>query len=127
MTERSQALRRLEHQLDQLLPPELIGRVSVGNLRQGVLILFVESAGWAARLRFQVPQLLQKLSQKGRIQLEKIEIRVLPPRVAPQPPKRKAEMSEASAQALESMAKSLSDPGLADALARLSQRGRKNR
>lgn len=126
LNDRSRALDRLEHQLDQWLPAELIGRVKVGNFRNNELILFVDSSSWAARLRFVTPQLLQKLRQDGRLQPERIQVRILPQRSNPQPPPRQARMSEDSAAALEATAKCLSDPDLADAVARLSQRGRKN-
>ena len=78
LNDRSRALDRLEHQLDQWLPAELIGRVKVGNFRNNELILFVDSSSWAARLRFVTPQLLQKLRQDGRLQPERIQVRILP-------------------------------------------------
>lgn len=127
LARRSQAIGRLEQVLDPLLPAELIGRVRVGNFRDGLLILYVESAAYASILRFQVPQIKRCLLQDGRIRPERIQVRVLPGRAHLDKPTRQASMSAASAAALEGTARSLTDPDLADALARLSQRGRQTR
>lgn len=124
LTDRGQRLARFERFLNEQLPPELIGRVRIGNLRDQLLILFVDSPAWAARLRFHVPQLLQQLRKHGAIRPEKIQIRVLPDRSPPPVKHHHARMSAAAAESIRITARCTEDSKLAAALERLASRGK---
>jgi hypothetical protein len=72
-------LQLLQHKLQELLPAELVGHLSVANVQQQTLVLNAESAVWATRARFQLDLL------RDRIQLIDIfkEIKDIRLRISP--------------------------------------------
>ncbi|WJW74945.1 DUF721 domain-containing protein [Thiohalobacter sp. IOR34] len=122
LTERSRRLARFDRALRERLPPDLARHCRVGNLRDNVLILYVDSSAWAARLRFHSPQLLRQLRQEGPVKPRDIQVRVMPP-AAPRPRTKAAgpRLSSDSARLLEQTAHALGDEKLAQALRRLAR------
>jgi hypothetical protein len=74
-----QALAASEWQVTvkKVLPPEVANRVSGATLKEGQLIVFTESAAWAARLRYALSELGPALIEAHR------EVRELVVRVSP--------------------------------------------
>jgi hypothetical protein len=63
--------------LDEHFPAEITGKITGIVERDGILVLFAESAAWSARLRFTVLELeSQILAAKSG--LTAVEVRVLP-------------------------------------------------
>lgn len=123
----AQRLVELERQIRACLPQELAEHCQVAGIRDGCLNLFADSPAWAARLRFQEPQIIQAWRQRGGGELRKIQVRVLPQAQPPRgPAKRKLTLTEANVQLLEQTARGIPDARLAQALRRLARRGAKN-
>jgi predicted nucleic acid-binding Zn ribbon protein len=65
--------------LEAHLPPEIAARLSGVHERDGVLVVFAESAAWSARLRFALQELEPALRQ-GHPRVTATQVRVLPRR-----------------------------------------------
>lgn len=51
----------------------------IANIRDNILVIFVESSAWAARFRFCIPTLLEKLKSEPELQgLKSVQVRVNP-------------------------------------------------
>lgn len=124
--QRGQFLHRLNRLLGSLLDDNSKLHCQVGNVRDGVLILYVDSTSWASRLRYQCPALLKQLHQrKGLATLRQIEVKVMPKQVKEEK-NRSAELSDEASSCLRACADAVSDQGLREALQRLSTRHRKS-
>lgn len=56
---RARELSSLETLVRSWLPPALAPHVRVAALREGTLVLAVDSAAWATRLRYEIPRLVE--------------------------------------------------------------------
>ena len=117
---RGKFLHRLNRLVSSLLGDDLRLHCQVGNVRDGVLILYVDSTAWASRLRYQAPVLLKQLQQrKGLEALSQVEVKVLPPREDSKVTKR-AELSKEASACLQGCADAIEDEELSNALRRLA-------
>lgn len=117
---RGRFLKRLNHLIQNLLDDDLKIHCQVGNIRDGLLILYTDSTAWASRLRYQGPALLKQLQQhKGLASLQQIEIRVQP-REEKESITRKVKLSGEASSCLQSCAEGITDSGLKQALERLA-------
>ena len=125
LLQRGQYLHRLDRLFGKLLDSETRLHCQVGNIRDGVLIIYIDSTAWATRLRYQTPALLQQLQQrKGLEGLHQIELRVLPAEkkeLIEQP----AKLSQEASSCLSACAESLEDENLSNALRRLAAHHKK--
>ena len=118
--QRGRFLLKLDHLLRSILDHESSLHCRVGNVRDGLLILYTDSAAWATRLRYQTPALLQQLqTHKGLQGLQKIELRVLPEEKKLEKNQR-VEMSSAAASCLSACADTVAGEDLRKALQRLA-------
>jgi len=112
----------LQNQLKALIPAPLDEHVTIANCRNGILTVHTDSAAWAARLRFEVPSMLEKLNDiSPDAHLQTIRIKVRPSERIPAPAIRKLSISDDTARLLRDVAESLSDPELRASLLRLSR------
>ncbi len=127
LTLRARALASFERQVLACLPEDLAANCHVAGVRDGCLRLFVDSAAWAARLRFHEPLLIKALARSGGQEIRKVQVRVSP-REQPRPlPARKLTLSAENVKVLEQTARAVEDPRLAEALRRIARRGSKRR
>ncbi|WP_264435849.1 DciA family protein [Coxiella endosymbiont of Dermacentor marginatus] len=63
--------------LNQILPPEITPHYRIMNLSQETLILQLENAAWATRMRYLVPYLLEQFAQED-LGIYRIQCRVRP-------------------------------------------------
>lgn len=70
-----QAINQLLH---TLIEPTLAEHCQVANMRDNSLILQTDSSVWAMKLRYQFPDILQKLRESGLRRLNKIECYIQP-------------------------------------------------
>lgn len=118
--QRGRFLHRLERLLDRLLDADSRLHCRVGNVRDGVLILFTDSTAWATRLRYQVPTLLNTLQQQKPLQgLQKIELRVLPEEKK-ETINQKVSLSSEAASCISACAEGIDDDRLSQALRQLA-------
>jgi len=123
---RGRQLQRLAALVRDKLGPELAAHCQMSNLRGTTLILSVGSTAWASRLRYQVPQLLQRFRTDERLSvISEIEIRVSPASSPPAaPPPRRVSMSDDAALCVQRCAESVDDQRLKSALSRLATRNK---
>lgn len=125
LLEHARQLQSLDTQLAACLDPEAAAHTRVANLNNGRLVIHTDSAAWATRLRYLVPQLLRCLHKAPSLtHLQGIDIRVSPLAQPASPVTRPAILSADNAALLDSTADTLSDPGLRSALKRLARRAR---
>ncbi|WP_407275724.1 DciA family protein [Halothiobacillus sp. DCM-1] len=117
----------------EVVPAALSQRVQVLNVREATLVLGAQDAATATQARFQAPSWLPALNTAARAQgiegVDRIEVRVTPPRPALRqarltPP---TPLSEATRQHLLDVSAQLDDPQLANALRRLAQQRPRSR
>lgn len=126
---RTRQLKRLTRGFRSLLDNELAPHCYIGNLEATTLSIYVDSAAWATRLRFQVPQLIPKLRQLEPIfsNLENLQVKILTQRdeapsaqlMSPGPV-----MSADNGNIIKSLSNSVDDPSLQRALQRLARHAR---
>ena len=124
-----QRLRRLTALLRAALPEPLAGHCLAANLDGDTLVVGCDSAAWAAKLRYQVPDVLAQLRNHPDVPaLSQIRIRVQPRREAQHGTvTRRARLSAHNGQLLCAMAEETADPALKAALLRLSRRATEER
>lgn len=122
LVKHARELNSLNLQLQRHLPASLGKHCQLANYRSNTMIIQSESAAWASKLRYLLPQLRRELSQYPVFSgLKDIHIRVAATvtesREKPSPPR----LSNQSALLLEQAAASISDPDLGKALAQLAR------
>ena len=116
-------LRRVSDSLHKALPEPLASHCIAANIDGDTLVVGCDSSAWSAKLRYLIPQLLERLKTQADLPLFKqIRVRVQP--LNPEPfhtTTRRPQLSEHSAALITSIADSTADPALKAALHRLSQ------
>lgn len=114
---------RLQRQLASFLPDYMAAACKVANLKGEDLIIHVESAGLAVKLRQAVPTLLTDFARTG-VLLRDIKVKVsIPEYRPPAPPPVSRHVSDATRSGLGDLAASLpADSPLARALKRFVKR-----
>ncbi len=106
----------------EALPRELADHCLGALVHGDELVLYVDSPGWATRLRFLAPTLFPRLATHG-IACRRSRVRVQPPgeRIAPVAPARQTvRAGPAAVRAVSSAAAAAGSDALADALRRLA-------
>jgi hypothetical protein len=95
-------------------------------VRERTLVVFVESAAWGTRIRFEQTAMLSTVrAAVTTADPQRIRIKVLPPRGNPSPmpqPAVRRSLSTAARHSLHAAANAVADPELAAALRRLASR-----
>lgn len=81
--------RHLLEAIRKILPASLSIHCSDCVADEDTLILYAESASWAAQLRFYLPKIVDELSSCGMAQFQCTKVRILPPHPEPPPPDRR--------------------------------------
>lgn len=119
--DQAQRIDRLQHLLDNQLPPAARDHCRVASFREGTLVLVVGDGNWATRLRYQQRRLQQGLSRLPEFAgLARIAFKVRPDASVPAPSRPVPELSEAAACSLRAAAEGIADPRLREALERLA-------
>ncbi|MCX8087303.1 MAG: DUF721 domain-containing protein [Rhodocyclaceae bacterium] len=121
LADQANRLRRLQTQLDALLPAHLLPGTRIANLKRGKLVIHASSGAVAVKLRQLSPRLTEHFIQQGE-QVTGIEVRVQASRSPSVNPRRKSQrtLGLRSKQALTSLAAGLTeDSPVRRAIARL--------
>lgn len=122
LIKKAQELAMLNELIQNFLPALLKRHVSVANFRQGNLILFVESAAWATRLRYQIPTLLQSLRTDGKLyQLCTIDYRIKPRADHTTPPRPRPTLSATAKELISDAATHIKNKRLKHSMRRLAE------
>ena len=116
-------------QVRNLLEEPLRSHVRLGAIRDGTLTLTTDSSAWAAKLRYQVPNLHRELStipELSEIQTIRVKVAILPAEGNPSQSRKALPMSRPTADGLQRQAEALDvdDVALKGALLRLAKRYR---
>ena len=123
---RTRLLRRLTHLLRKQLDPDLAEHCYVANIEQETLVILADTAARASKLRFYTATLLEALPQLDSVffRITRIKVKILnqpqhinEPIVSRSGPK----MNQANALCIQTLADSVDDHGLHDALIRLAR------
>ena len=108
----------------KLLPQQLLRSSSIVNYKQQTIVIFAENNAVAAKLRLLSPRLVNDFSKFG-VEVTGIRVEVQPVRehLGATTPKR-ARLSRAGAESLETLANQLPDSKLKQALAQMAARDR---
>ena len=115
----------LSSRLRDLLAEPLRSHIELVAIRDGTLILTADSSAWAAKMRYQVPDLHRQMSEISEFSnIQTIRVKVAKSSAARHPLEtRKAlPMSAPTAEELQRQAASLDDPALKAVLLRLANR-----
>lgn len=124
LLQHSQTLQRAANIVHPCLPPPLRPHCGIANYREGVLILTASSPAWAAKIRYQLPELRKALAKNNELgKIADIIVRTSPHNTTPPPrPTRRPELSQDAADVLRSLAAHIDHTELSRALCRLAQR-----
>jgi len=115
----------LDSHVKCLLEEPLNGHIQLAVIREGSLVLVADSPAWAAKLRYQVPQLLRQITENPAFpDIQTIRVKVATSDASRQPVKvaQMRSLTKTSARELNRQAELLEDPALRDALLRLANR-----
>jgi len=124
---RTKQLSYLTQILRQQLEPNLAAHCYIGKLEDECLVILVDSAAWASKLRFHSQSLLPQLqtAHQSFAQIQLIRVKILSQSVStPEPVYQKPKMNKENAKGLTTLAESIDDPNLQAALARLAERAK---
>lgn len=119
----AQKLIDIQNTLKNMLPSPVNEHVSVANHVNNTLTIYTDSAAWAARLRFTIPDMLNSLNQNDKYtSVKTIRIKVQP-HETPQPTMsyQKLSISTDTAILLKHVADTINDPELRESLLKLSR------
>lgn len=116
----STLLALVKRELEASMRTHLLGAL----IRNKRLVLYADSSAWASRLRFGSRTLRVRLNAKG-LEIEKITVRItLPFGIRPGSVRTERHLSSENRVLIETTAETIEDPGLRQALKRLSRHGR---
>lgn len=127
---RTRQLKRWTNLLRSRLDKELAQHCYISSIEEVTLTVYVDSAAWATRLRFQVPQLIPELRKTNPVfsKLEHIQVKLLTPSspettqpLRPSGPT----MNSDNAKGINALSNSIDDPELQRALQRLARHARR--
>ena len=124
---RTRQITHLTQILRQQLQPDLAPHCYIGNLEQDYLVILVDSAAWASKLRFCAQSLMTQLNRAHHsfANVERLRVKILNQSVQrAEPVFQKPQMNKENAQGLNTLADSVDDPGLQAALSRLAKRAK---
>ncbi|MDD9892275.1 MAG: DUF721 domain-containing protein [Gammaproteobacteria bacterium] len=120
------SLAKLQDAITEALPIEIraLGSIQPGNLVDGELTLLAANPALATRLRFSSKTILDAIRKEGRLKVNRIKVRVAPPRPQLRKPVKKVprKLSSEDQTVLLRAAKTTSDPALAAVFRRLADR-----
>jgi hypothetical protein len=121
---RARAFGELDALVQELIPSPLNAHCRVLAVRDDILVVAADSPVWAARLRYQSPQLVKQLSGVSSVKIRTVQVRVRASE--PSPDSRmtpiRQPVSVSNSMALKQAARSVTDAGLKAALLRLAGR-----
>ncbi|KPK59730.1 MAG: hypothetical protein AMJ59_09465 [Gammaproteobacteria bacterium SG8_31] len=79
LVKRAAATDRVARRVQSALPAEVSEHVVGANIREKQLVVIVDGAAWAARVRFEASLLKRALAETGDLKIERVSVRVRPP------------------------------------------------
>lgn len=118
-------IREINEVFLEILPVSLTGHATIGRLTRSEWFVYTDSPVWATRLRYGLARLRRQFSDRLKMRVPALRIRVAPRNAPlPTPPRRRMIISDNSASLIEGTARSIRDARLKAALLRLATRAR---
>lgn len=115
-------LRELESQLTAHLGAPLNQHCRIANYANNTLTLHTDSPGWAAKLRFITPDILNFMRNKCHLsEIKTVRIRIIIPDMKPAKNAKHLTLSQTTADHIKEVALSITDEGLRQSLLKLSE------
>jgi hypothetical protein len=128
LVSQAKRIRQINDAFLEILPVSLTGHAILGKLNPGEWLVYTDSPVWATRLRYGLSRLRRQLSDRLKMPVPVLRIRVAPRNSPPPPPAhRQMIISAQSARLLEGTARNVDDVRLKAALLRLATRAGKGR
>lgn len=122
LTAEARKLEALRQCVLRTLDPEAAPHCLGADLKDGTLTLYLDSGAWTTALRYQHRALLASVQAAIRQPCHTLKLKVLPePLPGLPPPPAPRELSAGTRQMLESTARGVDDPALAESLKRLAR------
>lgn len=124
---RTRQLSYLTQILRQQLAPDLADHCYIGKLDNDCLVILVDSAAWASKLRFHAQTLLPQLqaAHQSFAQISLLKVKILSQSVsAPEPVFQRPTMNKENGRGLTTLADNIDDENLQAALTRLAERAK---
>lgn len=124
---RTRQLSGLTKRFRTLLEPALAPHCYIGNIVDDHMTVMVDSAAWASKFRFYSQSIIPSLNtlHPSFSKIRHIQTKILSPRYEPAPvPYKRPELNQANAAGLKTLADSVDDDALEEALTRLAQRAK---
>lgn len=124
---RTKQLRRLTATIRRYLEQSIASHCYVASLEDDTLVLLADSAAWASQLRFHSSELLTQLAASDTVfkGVKQIKVKILQQHLSPSTPQRSLasgpQMNAQNSRGLQTLAQSIDDQALQDALTRLSR------
>ncbi|MDP6184684.1 MAG: DUF721 domain-containing protein [Gammaproteobacteria bacterium] len=116
--------RDLDLRIKRLLDEPVQSHIRVAVVRDGNLVLVADSPAWAAKLRYQIPDLRRRMHENTAFpEIEAIRVKVAKSDTPRQPDVRppQSPLSRGAAEGVKRQAESVKDPVLREALLRLTE------
>lgn len=121
--QRIAVIQAIQDKLKATLPSPLSDHFIIANISRDTLILHTHSPAWAAKLRFNTPEILRCVKEHfDALAPKSLRIKVVPESPQPALPIRKIRLTEKNAQLIKQTAESITDPKLREAMVRLSRK-----
>lgn len=78
LAQRAAATDTLARKIRSILPQDLSDHVIAANLRGQIVVVIVDGAAWAARVRFEAPSVCRRLRELHEIDVSSLRVRVRP-------------------------------------------------
>jgi hypothetical protein len=77
--EKAEYLNKLNSIFETIIPPDFISNCKIANFEGGRLTLYVTNSGWATRIRYAIPSLMNSLKKDSHFALvSEIKCKVIP-------------------------------------------------
>jgi hypothetical protein len=83
LVSRARDVESLHKQIKDLLPRDIAAHITGASRSEETVVVFVDSAAWATRVRFEAPELLKWLSPRFDGAVDRVQVRVRPAETGP--------------------------------------------
>ena len=127
ITLQSNLISNIARILNKHVSPAIQDHFTVASLKNNTLLLITDSATWAAKLRFHIPEILKTLNNEPDYsKIKSIRIKVIPENKIQQKHSRSpVYISDNASSILTYMSKTISDPELSKSFLKLASHTRK--
>jgi hypothetical protein len=121
---KASSIQQINIQLKKCLDPSLHDHFELANINKDVATILVSSSSWATRLRYNIPAILNALTNQlnlNSIKTIRIKVNKIIPDTTTATPKKPIPLSQNTAKVLTDVANNFNDPQLRECFLKLSK------